>query len=179
MGLFSRKKKVSLNEVADHLAALIMEAGKPSELQENLGEHITDDRGIDEERRKEWLILNMFALTEAVSDALDSKTAINALLDRAHQVIYEHEFSTHEERKNFNQLVWERYKAYRDILTAESGDNATKATQLGRFFAEKFTSSSDISLIGLLIFDAGIVFFTRLGAFREFLDDIFSKFELV
>lgn len=179
MDLFSRKKNISLNEVADLLAAWIMDTGKPSELQEHLGEHITDDRGIDEERRKEWLILNMFALSEAVSDALDSKTATNALLDRVHQVIYEHEFSTHEERKNFNQLVWERYKAYRDILTAESGDNATKATQLGRFFAEKFAGTSDTALIFTLIFDAGIEFFTTLGTFRKFLDDTFSKFELV
>lgn len=173
-GSNSKKEPVPLSQVAKDFAEFISNWSSAQEIEKTFGKLLQDhDRPrIYDHMRWEWLILNMLAVTVGLSNSTIDNTFTTQLQDDVHYIIYHNEFSNDEERVAFEKTVQERYTAYCDILSDESGDIPFK---LGRFFEEKFLGTSDI----LIILASSELFFTRVKFTKKFIEDVSKEFDLV
>jgi len=169
MGLLSKKHTVPLGLVAEGLATIILRESSSKKIGEVFAGTLRDQDEIDEQGRRELLVLKMFCATRAAADALERPGSAERLLDLLHEKIYVSELSTPEERANFEQHLRERYRSYHNILN-ESGD---PVRSLGTFFADKFLNTNDAALVHL----TAQTFFHQLELTRTALGQIFSEFE--
>ncbi len=173
-GTNSRKETVPLSQVAKDFAEFIISWSSTQEIDKIFGELLQDEsrpRNGDHMRR-EWLILNMFAVTVGLSKSIVGKTITDQLLGDVHYLINQTEFSNDNDRVAFEGIVQKRYASYYDILNDKSGDIAFK---LGKFFAEKSIGTTDI----LIILASSELFFTHVKFTKEFIENASVKFDLV
>jgi len=170
MGWFSGKKKVPINAVAESMARMVISAISPSKLQEVFAD-VLQGQVLSEAQRQEWLALNMFGMTKAVQDAIDSKMTSSKLLDTFHALVYQTVFPDDKQRADFESLLHDRYLSYFEILSG----HPDSAFRLGAYFTDKFTGGKDI----MLVYISSAIVLKSIEAMRNFLHDTSTKFELI
>jgi len=172
-GVNLKKEKVPLSQVAKDFAKDISGWSSTQEIEKLFRELLKDHdlQRIDDRMRREWIILNMLAVTLGLSKSSIDKSITTQLQDDVHYIVYQTEFSSDDERASFETVARQRYASYYDILGDESGDIPFK---LGKFFAEKFLDTTDI----LITLTSSELFFARAKYVKDFVEKISKDFDL-
>jgi hypothetical protein len=168
----SRRESIPASQLGNDLAEMTLDSASIDDVSDELSKKIGESLKIDGRMRMEWLILKMFAYTRGVQKADISQDVMKAILDNYHFCIYQTEFTTDEERAEFEQHVRDKYISYQAIFE----DHGAKALEMIGFSAAKQIIGSEDIVIALLI---AKLFHIWTKSSKDFVESVSKDFDLV
>ncbi len=173
MGFFS--KKITTDKITESLVGFL-DVGYNSLVngfKDLLGK---EQESINKEQNKELLFVPMLAIIRAVLSAFGDTSKTKNIIGRFQHDIFNKYFADTKERKQFEELFWERCDEYSKILNPENKDLGIQFGQI--FCTHFFGKKEDGSHLAIMTF-IGVTFLNEMIETKKFLDEVLSKYEVV
>ncbi len=156
MGIFRKdKNKVTVKDVGRMVAHLVTKWHTRESCKTFSEALLNSGRSpvLNEKQTKEILILRMFAATWAVQNVFEGSEEEKKVLDEFHDVMYKAIYSSKSERREFAELVNDRYQSYCQVL---SSMDDKELMNFGELFGDYFLNCNhtpELRLIFLAVSD--------------------------
>lgn len=172
------KIPITMSQFADSLAEMTLSQLNDESLkgmQESLKKSgvILD---LNDNQKLEILIINMFSVTNAVSQTIQNEDTKRAMLDLFHKKVYDNVFKIDAEKYIFEKRLATKYNDYYGSLAIEDGSQAM--IKLGKSMATNITGSDTIGSDAIFIMVITSYFVSFLSTTKDYIKEVSDKFEV-
>ena len=176
MGLFS-SNRVTRKNIIESLSGFF-DTGYKS-LSQGLIQVFEGKIEINNEQKKELMVVAMLAVTEATSKTWGKLAEEKELVGKKpREIMLKQYFSNAEEFERFEELFNKRSKEYHEVLQPE---NTELALQFGQIFCTHFLDKDKISDLEIdskntaIMMFVGMMFIKQMTGVKKFFDEIMAK----